>query len=105
MRRGLFSLLLFVWVCFHATTVIAQETRPKQISDVDRNITVEMTIVGNKIFTENAPIGKKIEVFSVVGLKVSEIEIKAPSGEYILNVPKGYYILKINDTVRKVAIR
>ncbi len=106
MKKSLLSLLfLFACVCFQTTVLAQQDIKPKSVNMVDTDRIIEMNVVGNKIFTENAPLGKKIEIFSVVGVKVAEIEIKTSSGEYILNVPKGYYILKINDTVRKVAIR
>ena len=106
MKESLFS-LLFMILLGYSTAVLAQETRPKSppvSADVDR-IVVEMSVVGNKIVTENVPVGKKIEIFSVIGLKVAEIDIKTTSGEYPLNVSKGYYILKMSDIVRKVAIR
>ena len=59
----------------------------------------------NRISVVNAPVGSKLEIFSVVGLKVREIEMKQPSGEYLVNISKGYYIIRIEETVRKVAIR
>ena len=37
--------------------------------------------------------------------KVKEIEMKQPSGEYYINLAKGYYIIRIADTVRKIALR
>ena len=107
MKKSLLSLLfLLVCICFQTVVLAQQDAKPKPISN-DTERVVEMNVVGNKVFTENAPVGKKIEIFSIVGLKVLEIEIKTSSGEYPLNVPKGYYILRINDTntVRKAAIR
>ena len=53
----------------------------------------------------NAPIVSKLEIYSVVGIKVKEIEIKQSTAEYTLNIAKGYYIIRIGETVRKVAIR
>ena len=107
MKKGLFLSLFLTFVCF-PVMVLAQETKPKLpvSADVDR-VVIEMHVIGNKVYTENVPVGKKIEVLSVVGLKVTEIEIKNSTGEYPLNVPKGYYILKISDTdiIRKVAVR
>ena len=104
MKKSLLSLLfLLACMCFQ-TAVFAQQDAKKPVSN-DSERVIEMTVVGNRIFLENAPIGKRIEVFSVVGLKVADIEIKTPSGEHLLNVPKGYYILRIGDIVRKVAIR
>ena len=103
MKKGLLSLLFLTFVCFQAFT---QDVKKLQNTDGER-AAIEMSVVGNKIIIENAPVGKKIEIFSVIGLKITEIEIKTSSGEYILNAPKGYYILKVNDnyTVRKIAIR
>lgn len=66
---------------------------------------VEITAFENRIKVSNAPIGSKLEIYSVVGIKVKEIEMKQPSGEYVVNIAKGYYIIRIGDTVRKVAIR
>lgn len=66
---------------------------------------VEITVYENRIKVENAPVGSLLEIYSVVGIKVKEIEIKQPSGEYVVNIAKGYYIIRIGDTVRKIAIR
>lgn len=66
---------------------------------------VEVIAVDDRIKVTNAPTGSKLEIYSVVGIKVAEIEIKGSSGEYPVNVAKGYYIVRIGETVRKIAIR
>lgn len=71
----------------------------------DVKLSVEITAYENKIRVENAPVGSLLEIYSVVGIKVKELEIKQPSGEYVVDIAKGYYIIRIGDTVRKVAIR
>ena len=105
MKKNLLSLLfLLACMCLQTTVLAQQEAKLKSISS-DADCILEMRVAGNTIFTECAPIGKKIEVFSVVGLKVKEFKIETSTGEFTLDVPKGYYIIKLNDTVRKVAIR
>lgn len=66
---------------------------------------VEISAYDNKIVVENAPAGSKLEIYSVVGIRVKEIPMKQPSGEYAVDIAKGYYIVRIGETVRKVAIR
>lgn len=66
---------------------------------------VEISAYDNKIVVENAPSGSKLEIYSVVGIRVKEIPMKQPSGEYTVDIAKGYYIVRIGDTVRKVSIR
>ncbi|MDR3140519.1 MAG: hypothetical protein LBU37_02135 [Tannerellaceae bacterium] len=66
---------------------------------------VEVVAIDNRIKVTNAPIGSKLEIYSVVGIKVVEIEMTQSSGEYTVNIAKGYYIIRIDETVRKVAIR
>jgi hypothetical protein len=66
---------------------------------------VEVVAVDNRIKVTNAPAGSKLEIYSVVGIKVVEIEMTQSSGEYTVNIAKGYYIIRIGETVRKVAIR
>jgi len=66
---------------------------------------IEVIAIDNRIKVTNAPVGSKLEIYSVVGIKVAEIEITQPSGEYTVNIAKGYYIVRIGETVRKIAIR
>ena len=61
---------------------------------------VEISAYDNKIVVENAPIGSKLEIYSVVGIRVKEIPMKQPSGEYAVDIAKGYYIVRIGETVR-----
>lgn len=66
---------------------------------------IEISAYDNVIVVANAPKGSKLEIYSVVGIKVREIEMKESSGEYIVNIAKGYYIARIGETVRKIAIK
>ena len=66
---------------------------------------VEISAYDNKIVVDNAPAGSKLEIYSVVGIRVKEIPMKQSSGEYAVDIAKGYYIVRIGETVRKVAIR
>ena len=53
----------------------------------------------------NTTVSGTLEIYSVVGIRVKEIPMKQPSGEYAVDIAKGYYIVRIGDTVRKVSIR
>lgn len=66
---------------------------------------IEILFVDNRIKVNHATIGSKLEVYSIVGLKVLEVEIKYISGEYPVNLPKGYYIVRVEETVRKIVVR
>lgn len=66
---------------------------------------IEINAYENRIKVTNAPIGSILEIYSVVGIKVKEIEIKQSTAEYPVDIAKGYYIIRIGDTVRKIAIR
>lgn len=66
---------------------------------------VEITAFENKIIVNNATVGSLLEIYSVIGTKVKEIEMKETSGEYTVDIAKGYYIIRVGETVRKIAIR
>ena len=77
-----------------SSSTIVKDTEPLRISAYN-----------NKVVVENAPIGGKLEIYSVVGIRVKEIVIKQATAEYPVDIAKGYYIVRIGDTVRKIAIR
>lgn len=64
-----------------------------------------ITAYDNHIKVENAPVGSVLEIYSVVGIKVKEIKIKQSTAEYTVDIAKGYYIIRIDDTVRKITIK
>ncbi len=66
---------------------------------------VEISAYDSCIKVKNAPAGSVLEIYSVVGIKVKEIKLTSSDGEYPVNIPKGYYIIRIGEIVRKVVIR
>ena len=73
------------------------------VQQVDNSIKV--SAVDSQIIVSNAPAKSKLEIYNIVGSKVKEIEMKQPSGEYPVSLPKGYYIVRIEGVVRKIVIR
>ena len=105
--RSIFYCLLIAFFAIQGS-VTAQQQYPRQKDAAiiqAKTDSIQITVSDNRITIANAPIGSKLEIFSVVGIKVREIDMKQSSGEYMVNIAKGYYIIRIEETVRKVAIR
>lgn len=66
---------------------------------------VKITVTENRITVADAPSQSVMEIYNVIGVKVKEIQLRKPSGEYVISLPKGYYIVRIKGTVRKIVIR
>jgi hypothetical protein len=84
----------------------AQQTLPAgDVKTTPAAAPVDVVAIDNRIKVCNATPGSRLEIYSVVGVKVADIEIKRSCGEYVVSIAKGYYIIRIGETVRKVAIR
>lgn len=65
----------------------------------------EITFAGNRLIVKNLEKDGVLEIYSIVGVKVFSREVKAGTNEYVLNLPKGYYIIRIGEIAKKIAIR
>ncbi|MDR2041303.1 MAG: T9SS type A sorting domain-containing protein [Tannerella sp.] len=66
---------------------------------------VKVNVIDNRIIVTDAPAKSRLQIYNIVGIRVREIEIQHPSEEYAVSLPKGYYIVRIEETVRKIVIR
>ena len=104
MKRVILISVLSLVAAIFSFSLSAQEAKTKPAIDNERPA-VEITTTTNKVHIKNAVVGQKLEVYSIVGLKVEVIVLKSSTSEHTLSIPKGYYILKVGDIVRKVAIK
>jgi len=72
---------------------------------IEEQVTPEMSIFNNKLYLKNAPVGKNVVIFSIIGNKIKEIRITSPDFEQELNLRRGIYIFKVDDTVKKGVIK
>lgn len=70
----------------------------EQVSNVIRPI-------GKNAVRINGASGEVLEVFNLTGTKVFEMRIDGADKTIALKLPKGCYILKVKDTVRKISIQ
>ena len=61
--------------------------------------------VDNRVRVQNAEPGSQMEVYNIVGVKLTTIRIDSTDVTVQVNLPKGYYIFKIGNVVRKVVIK
>lgn len=62
-------------------------------------------IYAQGILYVNGGEGKTLEVISLTGRKVMEEQIDSPAQKFELNIPKGCYIVKVGNVVRKISVR
>lgn len=108
-RKNIILIMLLAGCGFMANSVQAQQVDrsskvfTKEMTPV--NSPVEVKTDENRIIVSNVPVNAKMEIYNIIGTKVYEVEMKQSSGEYILPLSKGYYIVRIAGTVRKIVIR
>lgn len=95
----LFTILLnFSWLKASDFTSLYHQTE----ESTDQT---EIVMAGNRLIVRNLPEDGVLEIFSIVGVKVYTKEIKRGTNEYALNLPKGYYIIRIGKIAKKIALR
>lgn len=101
-RIVLCFLIIFSFLSY--PVVYAQEGR-KSLPIDNEQTSVTLTVIGNTVRVLNATPGSVLEVYNVLGMKVASIKIDSVDKVITLNLPKGWYILKIENIARKVAIK
>jgi len=99
MKKLLFTILLFVIVSVSFS--FAQDGNLKSDSELP---SVSLTD-SNRLLVQNVKVGDMLQVYSIVGVKVYEVKMDSSGKEITLNIPKGYYVVKVSNIVRKIAIK
>lgn len=86
-------------------SLYAQHTKKEKVVVTEETLMPELQVVNNTLYIKNAPIGAKLQIITIVGNKVREIEIRSSDMVYELNLSKAIYIFKLEGVVRKFVIR
>lgn len=101
-RITLYFFILFA--LFSVPQLMAQQrNHTGTVQDEQKKII--LTVVDNSVRVQNAPVNSELEVYNIVGIKVASDRIDSQDKTLQFNLPKGYYILKINNIVRKIVIK
>jgi hypothetical protein len=95
-----FLLLLFVLLA----PLTAQKSE-KASAPASQETSASIFMKGNTLQLQNATVGEKIEILSIVGVRVFEKKIESSNQEFQLELSRGYYIVKIGTVVRKISVK
>jgi len=99
-------LFVFLTVLTYQSHIFAQEDFDRRMMVVmEEQITPEIYIDSNRLTLKNAPVGKTVEIFSIIGTKIREIKITTPDMNEELNLRRGIYIFKMGEIVKKGVVR
>ena len=65
----------------------------------------EITISENRVKIDNPNKETVLEIYSIVGVKVFSEKVRTGTNEFSHNLPKGYYIIRVGTTAKKIALR
>ena len=72
----------------------------------DKTMRLEVMINSTtKIVMENVPLTGYLEVYSILGVRVTSVNLKTCIGGCPLELPKGIYILKAGKIAQKIIVR
>ena len=102
-------LLILLGICCTSLSLslYAQQTK-KEKGIVTEEVLVpeiKMYVSNNTVYVLNAPIGAKIQIFTLLVTKIREIEITNQEFSQVLNLPKAIYIFKLEGKAWKFVIR
>lgn len=102
--KKLTRFIFLIFLLFLTAPGFAQEERKPSV--VENELTqISLIVSGSSVRIQNANKGNTLEIYNILGVKVSSVKIDASDKIINLNLPKGCYILKIENIVRKIAIK
>ena len=101
--------IVFLMVLSYQVSVFSQflqdNRNRREFVVIEEQFTPEMTVVNNRLYLKNAPVGKRVEVITIIGNKIREIQITSSEFEYELNLPRAIYIFRMDGMVKKFIIK
>ena len=104
MKHTYSILLITLLFCTVGHTAYTQESNNRTVTVEVENKT-KIKVIENRIIIENLPKDELLEIYNIMGVKVFSRRVKAGTNEYTLSLSRGYYIIKIGEITRKIAIR
>jgi len=104
MKHGLLYLFLFFFLLILSPLQAqVQRTYGEQPNTSQR---ISVIVNDSHVMTvTNAPANSVLQIFSLVGTKVAEKRVVYNRQEFALDLPVGYYIVRIGDQTQKITIR
>lgn len=93
------------FLCLLLLASLSAQKSEKTVVLISQESGVSVFQKGKILQVQNAVIGEKLEVLSIVGVRVFERRIESSNQEFLLDLPKGYYIVKIGNVVRKISVK
>jgi len=96
----------FLMILSCGVSVFSQDNKNrKEPVVVEEQAMPEMYVDNNTLYLKNAPVGKRVEIITIIGNKIREIQVTSPEGSYILNLPRAIYIFRLDGMVKKFVIK
>lgn len=99
------TLFVFCFLFVSGLNGLSAQVQKQKVVMEETVLETKIKCAENRLIIENLPKDGVLEIFSIFGVKVYTQKIKAGTNEYTLNLPKGYYIVRIGDLVKKIALK
>ena len=93
------------FACLLAMAAPMTMNAAEAIEIIDQEVaTVTISVKGNVLHIANAN-GQMLYVYNVTGVRMMSIKVEGSDRRLELNLPKGCYIVKVGNTVRKISVK
>lgn len=102
MKKFLFSICFMSLISLNLTSIYGEE---KKTETAQPDAEIVITYSGNELSVKNVTPGSSIDIYTVFGVKVLSIPSESATKETDLNLPKGYYLVRVGNVVKKLVIK
>lgn len=103
MKNYLLILMLFICTLGYAEESNNDFINQEGTTQVQNDI--KIVFLNGKLTVENAPINSALEIFSMVGVSVFQEVVIDTKQDFLLNLNKGYYVVKLAGITKKISVR
>ena len=108
MKKILLFTLLFASA--FSLSVTAQTANNPVLANLElegkKSVEISISVFNNKLYILNAPENSQLEIRNMLGEKVYESSISnTDKEEFYLNLKKGFYIVKLGNTLQRIVIK
>jgi hypothetical protein len=108
MKKVLLLIFLFVGALTFSVSaqLISSPVQANLESEGKKSAEISISVFNNKLYVLNAPENSYLEIRNMLGEKVYESSVNnTDKEEFYLNLKKGFYIVKLGNTLQRIVIK